>query len=205
MSIASAATSDWGFFVGLLAALLMGLAQFWGEAVMLGFLKSFPSELVTGWGSGTGFAGVLGTLLWVVYRAGKVPTFIVYLSVGSLFYLNSVRKRFTNLKKEKELRDLDSKLIMMNPNTINSSEVITEATGNAIFSIKMISFAIRKVWWWAGNLGTVFFLEYCISVDFADRASLRHGKGDFFSTNSFIILSLCYQLGMFLSRSSLRY
>ena len=210
MSISSAATSDWGFFLGLFAAVLMGLSQCWGEAVMLGFLKSFPSELVTGWGSGTGFAGVGGTLLWVAYRAGKVPTFIVYLSVlplfalylGSLFYLNSVRKRFANVKKEKEITDVDSELIMTD--TPNTNEAITEATGNAAFSIKMISFAIRKVWWWAGNLGAVYFLEYCINTGFADRASLRHGTSDFFAENSFIILSLCYQLGVFFSRSSLR-
>lgn len=210
MSICSAATSDWGFFVGLIAAVMMGLAQCWGEAVMLGFLKAFPSELVGGWSSGTGFAGVGGTLLWVAYRAGKVPTFIVYLSVlplfvlylGSLFYLNSVRKRFTAPKKDKEITDVDSELIMSDAPI--TQEVVTEATGNAAFSIKMIRLAIKKVWWLAGNLGFVYFLEYCINTGFADRASLRHKGSDFFSKNSFIILSLCYQVGVFFSRSSLK-
>ena len=206
MAICSEATSDWGFFVALFAAVLMGLAQCWGEAVMLGFLKVFPSELVAGWSSGTGFAGVGGTLLWVAYRAGNVPDFIVYLSVlpllllyiAALLYLNAIRKRFLPEKKDKDFTMAESVVLVP-----TEGEEVAQATGNAAFSIKMIRIAIRKVWWWAGNLGTVYFLEYCINTGFADRASLRHGKSSFFSANSFIILSLCYQVGVFFSRSSL--
>ena len=211
MSICSAANGDWGFFVALFASVVMGLAQCWGEAVMLGFLKAFPSELVVGFSSGTGFAGVGGTLLWVAYRAGNVADFIVYLSVlpllilyvGCLIYLNRVRKRLT-VKPNNEIKDGESELMMTESEKQGEKEVYEE-TGNAAFSLPMIKVAIGKVWFWAGNLGMVYFLEYCINTGFADRASLRHNNSTFFSSNSFIILSLCYQVGVFMSRSSLKF
>jgi hypothetical protein len=40
-------------------------------SVILGFLKNFPSELVGGWSSGTGAAGVGGSGLYLGFRKKK--------------------------------------------------------------------------------------------------------------------------------------
>lgn len=52
------------------------------------------------------------------------------------------------------------------------------------------------------TLTVIYFLEYGILVCWSDRAS-DEKDGDFWMRNSYAILSLCYQLGVFISRSSL--
>lgn len=52
-----------------------------GEAVILGYLKVFPSDLVSGWSSGTGMAGIMGSgsflLLHGVAELSIAETFIL--------------------------------------------------------------------------------------------------------------------------------
>ncbi len=54
------------FFVSLAASCIHGLTSCFGESTILGYLKGFPAELVVGWSSGTGFAGVVGAGLVVL-------------------------------------------------------------------------------------------------------------------------------------------
>jgi hypothetical protein len=44
---------------------------------MLGYLKIFPSKLVAGWSSGTGFAGPFGTLLLIGLKSANLDLYIV--------------------------------------------------------------------------------------------------------------------------------
>lgn len=56
----------WGFFTAVAGTLIMGVCQALGEAVMLGFLKAFPSNFVGMFSSGTGMAGFFGALYVLV-------------------------------------------------------------------------------------------------------------------------------------------
>jgi battenin len=71
--------------------------------------------------------------------------------------------------------------------------------------------------WQATNLTLVYFFEYVASVGAADRSQpcmpttdpsapcqLPHSS-DWFVANAFVLLAFCYQLGVFISRSSLRF
>ena len=53
------------FWVAVLASILTGVSQSFGEAVFLGFLKGFPSYMIGFTSAGTGAAGIFatGTLL----------------------------------------------------------------------------------------------------------------------------------------------
>ena len=53
----------------LLGTLLVGMSCSLGETIMLGYLNSFPNELVSNWSSGTGLAGIGGDgiLLGLLY------------------------------------------------------------------------------------------------------------------------------------------
>ena len=55
------ASKEWGFYTCLVGSVLCGSICALGEAVVLGFLKAYPSGLVTGWSSGTGMAGIMGS------------------------------------------------------------------------------------------------------------------------------------------------
>mmetsp|Transcript_7996 Transcript_7996/g.13415 ORF Transcript_7996/g.13415 Transcript_7996/m.13415 type:complete len:141 (+) Transcript_7996:466-888(+) len=80
------------FYVALLACVFVGFSQGMGEATFLGFLKGFPSHLVGFVSSGTGFAGISGTLLLLFFN--QVLSFeysLIYLIVSpfGLIYLAS--------------------------------------------------------------------------------------------------------------------
>jgi hypothetical protein len=63
-----------------------------GEAVVLGFLKAFPSDLVVGWSSGTGMAGVLGAGTYLLLRGlanlSITNTLLVLLPLQAVYYFS---------------------------------------------------------------------------------------------------------------------
>ena len=54
------------------SSIFQGVSQSFGEAVFLGFLKGFPSEMLGDVSTGTGFAGILATFTLVGARAAKL-------------------------------------------------------------------------------------------------------------------------------------
>ena len=49
----------------LVGVILVGTTSNFGESVILGYLKTFPPEIVGGWSAGTGLAGVFGSALYL--------------------------------------------------------------------------------------------------------------------------------------------
>lgn len=82
---------------------------------------------------------------------------------------------------------------------------ISAETGNALFSKEQIPIIWAEAGFWGINLGAVYFLEYCIITGFADRATLKYtNHSNFFKENAFIVIQFCYQIGVLMSRSSLK-
>ncbi|KAI6660912.1 Battenin-like [Oopsacas minuta] len=55
------------FYMIIAFILVIGLASGLGESIALEYLQRFDSRLVNAWSSGTGFAGVLGASLYIVF------------------------------------------------------------------------------------------------------------------------------------------
>ena len=70
--------SDSWFYAVVVSSALTGLACGIGEATFLGFCKGFPSYTVGYVSSGTGFAGLSGTLMLLILKA-------IGLSNGDIF------------------------------------------------------------------------------------------------------------------------
>ena len=64
----------------------------------------------------------------------------------------------------------------------------------------------RLILWKGMNMGLVYFFEYWISVGCAADAEPKTlaRNASFWQAKSFVVLAACYQLGVFVSRSSLR-
>jgi hypothetical protein len=77
--------------LALLASLLIGFCSGTGEATFLGFLKGFPSHLVGYVSSGTGFAGISGTLTLLLLQGINLSNGAIFLIVSPtiLIYLLS--------------------------------------------------------------------------------------------------------------------
>lgn len=66
------------FYLSLLASIIVGVAIALGESTNLGFLKTFPGDNIGYYGSGTGFAGITGALIFIALKP-------IGLSDGAIF------------------------------------------------------------------------------------------------------------------------
>jgi len=111
-------------------------------------------------------------------------------------------------KKSKKQNSIKSiPLVEQNPenNSVEKIGKVSAETGNALFSRSQIPIIWAEAGFWAINLGSVYFLEYCVITGFADRATLKYSdNGNFFKENAFIVIQFCYQIGVLFSRSSLK-
>lgn len=82
---------------------------------------------------------------------------------------------------------------------------------NEVLTLKTAKKIFPKIRHLIMNLCSVYFLEYCAITCFSDRISLQVRREmavedqDFQIKQYYVILSNCYQVGVFMSRSSLAY
>jgi len=62
----------WMFWFAILSSIFTGVSQSFGEAVLYGFLKGFPSYMIGYVSTGTGFSGVFATAILLVFRSLKI-------------------------------------------------------------------------------------------------------------------------------------
>lgn len=165
---------------------------------MLGYLKKFPSYYVAGWAAGTGLAGPFPSLLYLLHRRIDTPYFLIYLlmlpSLAAYWALFLVLEKWPAAGLQ-EIAPLAGSVF---------SEEEAVVPQNLLLTFKNLRLVLPKIWGLVGNLGLVFFLEYIIITCFADRASKDHNETDpFYIRNAYAILLLCYQFGVFISRSSM--
>ena len=77
------------FLFTLIPSFIMGTGSSFGEANLLGYLRLFPKDLVAGWSSGTGLAGVSGALITLSFKLKDVNNkfLFLYVSPVCLIYL----------------------------------------------------------------------------------------------------------------------
>lgn len=75
-----ASNKKYGFYICLVASLVVGVCQALGEGVIISFTKKFDSRCITGWSSGTGLAGLLGSGAYLLLKSLNVPLPIVALA-----------------------------------------------------------------------------------------------------------------------------
>jgi len=69
------------FYLSLFASIVVGIGCALGESVNLGFLKTFPGNGISYYGSGTGFAGMSGSLIFLALGACGISDAAIYLIV----------------------------------------------------------------------------------------------------------------------------
>lgn len=104
---------------------------------------------------------------------------------------------------------------MLNPSILDSNNVqaspsdLDEAKDNKTLSLALMKPIFKKIGFFQVNLGLVYFLEYVCLTSYAERfiAKLKHEyperANEFALQHGYVIFSLCYQVGVFISRSSL--
>ena len=195
-----------GFALVLISSAAVGICATIGESTAVGFIKALSPGVLVGWGSGTGIAGLTGgggylalKSAGVQFKTVNTPDLpqisLLLLPVPLLFYLafRTIVSRIGNEQSipKDRLEQLEKEEAMIN-------EQLDWSTFKTVF---------RKVGGPISNLTAVYYFEYSILTSFAERAHPKsdEASGDWWQENAFIILGLCYQVGVFVSRSSLSY
>jgi len=209
-----------GFAFSLLASLILGSGSTLGESTNLGFLKGYPSDLVVGWASGTGFAGISGTGFPLIFAAIGVQLGIMFFATLPLVGVYLLC--FLWLRRQKMLRPdeevvpiVEEKSIEIGENEIENLETqevqIDEAKDNQKFTVAKFWYLLtNKIGYLCFCLASVYFLEYSILTGFTDRVVNRITNANptnksFEYVQAYTILSFCYQIGVWVSRSSLKF
>ncbi|KAL6061670.1 Batten's disease protein Cln3 [Balamuthia mandrillaris] len=207
------------FWFAIAAIILVGSASSFGESVMLGYMRRFPAETVDGWSSGTGMAGVSGTLLYIAFTAGGLKnwqSFLLLIPFGFAYWLvygflvkkaknweavNRMKAAYAKQKEatvEEEEPLLESVQVPPMANLDNEEPPIIEGGFRRNWR------CLKLVWWRALQLLLVYMFEYIVCPGAADKATADlKDSSNWFEANGFVILNFCYQIGVLISRSSL--
>jgi battenin len=205
------------FAVVILGIFLIGCSSSLGESVMLCYMTHRRKEdLLKPWGSGTGMAGILGAGYSFLMAYGHVSDFWSYIVIspvafvyGLLFFL-IIRKSPDEMSIERDESvgsnnngytpslsppqgtggDIEDGLLQHHASFISEKETVS------VFDCSY--FGLRN-WFFMFNCGGVYFLEYVIQGVFADCSFKKAERKAW----TFPLLNLCYQIGVFISRSSL--
>jgi len=183
--------NDVGFLIMILATLLIGNFASVANVTAVGFMKTFPARVVTGFSSGTGFAGIVGSGVVVLTKAVKLQFEYVCLAFIPISIMYLVIFRTIQAQKIHKPGEAD--------NTLQDS------AGNQNMTWDNIKASFRHVSSPIINLSLVYYFEYACLASFIDRANPFSESADVPFVEKYAVpcLNLTYQVGVFISRSSL--
>jgi battenin len=204
-------------------------------SVLLGYLKEFDSSMTGAWSSGTGMAGVGGSLFYIAVYSGiglsnqavfliLLPTVLVYwitfkyISRPSLLLQAHVNAAGSPSSQSSGTDDATASLLHPShqknvdidysddSDSLELESAVAEQTSFSPESAWDRTLRVLKhVFSPALQLGLVYFFEYVVSVGCAAIANPHPKEGDWFHENAFELLAFCYQLGVLMSRSSISF
>ena len=212
------------FQLALFASIIVGVSGSFGESTTLGFCKSLPNEMVGYFGSGTGFAGIFGAGLIIAMKAiglSSTQTFIIIIPSLLPYYLSfrwltlmtkDLTSKLTNTSSvslEVTLPNQDKITYHGIPSSPRNQASVDLDIVNQTLNTSQFSSIMKKVGYLQLNLMVVYFFEYAIMTCFCDRISRKiinqADSQTFITINGYSLMLFCYQVGVFISRSSLSF
>ena len=207
------------FVLTLIPSIIMGTGSSFGEATNLGYIRTFPKDFISGWSSGTGFAGVFGALITLCCKKfeWKLKNLYLFISPVALIYFicffisykvkESYDNDLLNKNKEQKLFERTTNLVEDQKEEIENvknnveSDVSENKEMNCSNFVEGFSYGKRFII----NLALVYFLEYTINSGLCERVNKKNyiKSSDFFKNIQYETFMLCYQIGVVFSRSSL--
>ena len=188
------------FFLTLIPAVIMGTGQSFGEATFLGYIRTFPEDYVSGWSSGTGFAGVFGASLSLLFKLidEEFELKYLYLMISPVtvlyflaFYITyKIKKNIDDKKRAKEMNDYEEeenednednneiknrKTLPERPSALleteNNNGRATDVSKNKKMSFQNFPLVFNYGKRYILNMFIVYFLEYTVCSGFSERAN----------------------------------
>jgi battenin len=196
------------FWLECVGIFFIGFASNLGETIILCDMTHRRKEvLLKSWGSGTGCAGIAGAGYSLICVGAKISNFWSFIGVspvvllaGAAYYgviVRSPAEAFLQSPDELQVALLSGQPSLNGDGSVSSKSPPPPKDTLSVWDCSYFgenTFLII-------NCGTVYFLEYVIQTLFADCSLTGEEKGNY--PYSYPLLNLSYQIGVFLSRSSL--
>jgi len=181
------------FGFALTCILFIGFSSFFGEAVILCYITYRRKQpLLRSWSSGTGMAGIIGATYSLMVEKINAQYKMSFLIVSPIVFLYIGLFLVIVFSPEEDREE------NLNP------EPLLEEINLVEQHVSIWSWTILKpVWWYIFNCCSVYFLEYVIQGAFADCSQTPSMSQEY--PYMFPLLNLMYQIGVFISRSSLTF
>ncbi|XP_052212437.1 battenin-like isoform X3 [Dreissena polymorpha] len=208
------------FWFSLVCIVFVGASSAFGENVALGFLRLFPSKMVNAWSSGTGMAGVLGCVIYITFGcavgAGGQNTEKLRHLTQYAFLLTSPAVAVylfayflvIRVPAEKRNEEYGSHSNEEQEPILGGSHSV-QADPPMVLPITPPETKLRRIWrcfklvrWLSVNLCVVYLFEYVAqgcAAKVRPKDEYHIGCPELYAG-----LSLCYQAGVFVSRSSVQ-
>lgn len=154
--------NEYAFFLSLIPAFIMGTGSAFGESIILGYLKKFPEDIVSGWSSGTGLSGVMGAGLSLLFTYLKIQPKLLYLAISPICILYFICFIFI----ERLFRKFSTEVGY-------TKDADNQENENNYLTCQSFIPAFKKGKRFILNLFLVYFLEYTILSGFCERASKK--------------------------------
>ncbi|CAL8271525.1 unnamed protein product [Lota lota] len=187
--------------MSILGVVFASMGSGLGELSFLSLTAFFSRDVLEGWGSGTGGAGVAGAFLYsALTQAGLSPrvTLLTMLVVPvamllSYFFLLAFPPMFPQWRRLREAEPRPASL---------SSLITSEDRASGPLSCSEKLHVIKMILKFVFPLGTVYYAEYFINQGLLEllyfpKSTLSHGE-------QYRWYQTLYQVGVLVSRSSLR-
>jgi len=185
------------------------------KSMILGYLRRYPADLVDAWSSGTGMAGVTGSTLYllaVVLGLTDQQTFFILCPTVGLYVIYY----FMMLVEPKTLEQDD--LLIVSEESYQIDEILLRPEYDDVLSQEFTiqdeltsETKLQRYWrctrlvsFLMTQLCLVYFFEYVSIIGAADKSNPTNSPV-WFVRHAYEILSFCYQIGVLISRSSLKF
>jgi battenin len=198
LSCASFQSIAWfdNVYIKLTGVVLSSISSGGGEVTFLQMSSYYHKNVVSTWSSGTGGAGILGAFTYLLLHGWMhlspksvmfISTFLPFLLLFSVFVLMTGNHAeygfFSAGSGKKQLLDDDNMEKSTNPLTTTEK-------------LKLIlPLAVKFMF----PLAIVYYMEYLINTAIAPNLSFKTGL---ITSNSYVYYMNIYQVGVFISRSS---
>ena len=197
------------FWVSLVSVFFIGFSSSFGESVLLCYLAIKRKQaLLTFWSSGTGMAGILGAGYSLATALTNVPIIWSFVALTPLVLIYMCCFFCVINKPPPDQRDPKNSPLLASSaeSSLSSSNYVSAENNNnkdappEVEKVPCFNWKIIKpVWWYMFNCGSVYFLEYVIQSAFVHCAQKPSEVQDW----HYPLMNLMYQIGVFISRSSL--
>ena len=145
-----------GFWLSLIPCIILGTGCSFGESTMLGYLRNYPKSLVAGWSSGTGLAGIAGTLIYIMMNSLKVEKKFMFLILtilpitylGSFYLIDDLYKLY--LENDNSTTSLVD--ITINNDENKEENKLENYKDNKSLNLENFQVAFKKSYWYVLNL-----------------------------------------------------